>query len=70
MSLKVLRLSPRALSSKAAVGSRPPPPDQQKTEKSGRLLFVVNSKEENALLFSVFCLRRLKRAGTDRSRRD
>ena len=37
---------------------------ETKTEKSGRLFFPVKSKEENALLFSVFCLRRLKRAGT------
>ncbi|MFW5545965.1 MAG: hypothetical protein ACOCNO_02895, partial [Bacteroidales bacterium] len=57
-----------ALSAKAAVGFRPPTQGKQKTGKSGRLLFVVNSKEENALLLSVFCLQRLKRAGTDRSR--
>ena len=65
-----LRLPFRVLPAKAAVGSRPPTQDKQKTEKSGRLLSTVNNKEENALLFSVFCLRRLKRAGTDRSRRD
>ena len=63
-------LSPRAFSAKAAVGSRPPTQDKQKTGKSGRLLFAVNRKEENALLFPVFCLRRLKRSDTDRSRRD
>ena len=43
---------------------------ETKTEKSGRLLLPVKSKEDNALLFPVFCLRRLKRAGIDRSRGD
>ena len=59
-----------AFSDKAADGARPPTQDKQKTEKSRRLLFAVNNKEGNALLFSVFCLLRLKRSGTDRSRRD
>ena len=35
-----------AFSAKAAVGSHPPTQDKQKTEKSGRLLLVVNSKEK------------------------
>ena len=52
-----------AFSDKAADGARPPTQDKQKTEKSRRLLLAVNNKEGNALLFSVFCLRRLKRAG-------
>ena len=43
-----------AFSAKAAVGSRPPTQDKQKTGKRRCSLFAVNSKEENALLFSVF----------------
>ena len=58
-----MRLSPRALSSKAAVCSRPPTQDKQKTEKSGRLLLVVNSKEK-CFTFSCFLLATFEAGGT------
>ena len=40
---------------------------KQKTEKSGRLLFTVNSKDEMLYFFFCFLLVLCGRAGTDRS---
>ncbi|MFW5591413.1 MAG: hypothetical protein ACOCN1_07625, partial [Bacteroidales bacterium] len=64
---------PRALSAKAAVGFRPPHTEQGKNQEkpvsNGKfsMLFEITSRSHG--FFMVFSLHRLKRAGTDRSRR-
>ncbi|MDY3733082.1 MAG: hypothetical protein SPC28_03205 [Alloprevotella sp.] len=45
------KLSPRAFSAKAAVGSRPPTQDKQKTEKSKALFFTIYCKKQSSTFF-------------------
>ncbi|MDY5453001.1 MAG: hypothetical protein SPG28_08985, partial [Alloprevotella sp.] len=59
------------LSAKAAVGSRPPHTEQGKNqEKPMAMKYALLQHQGLTCFFMVFPLRRLKRAGTDRSRRD
>ncbi|MGM9656847.1 MAG: hypothetical protein ACI3ZA_06745, partial [Alloprevotella sp.] len=61
------------LSAKAAVGSRPPHTEQGKNKKKPILNGLQNMcafyASRSHVFLMVFSLRRLKRAGTDRSRR-